>query len=1223
MEQLSAYIPMDRRQALARGLMLPDRLSGAALLADISGFTALTEALANELGTRRGAEELTGYLNQVYDALITELHHYGGCVISFAGDAITCWLDGDDGLRAIATALAMQSVMAQFREVAVPSGMTVSLSVKTAVAVGEARRFVVGAEDVQLIDVLVGDTLERLSEAASVAQKGEVLLTPTAAARLQSHLQVDVWRDDPQGGEPFALVGGLKTAVTPQPWPLIAETLSDDQIKPWLLPTVYHQLQHSRGEFLAELRPAHALFVQFDGLDYDQDPNAGQKLDSFIQQVQYVITRYDGAMLQVSIGDKGNYLYAAFGAPVAHEDDATRAVSAAWELKNLAATQDDIQEIKIGVAAGRMRTGAYGSAARRTYGVLGDSVNLSARLMEKAAPGQILTTVDIQQAVIEHFEWERLPDIQVKGKSGTVAVVTVQDARQRTMIRLLEPTYSLPIVGREAELALVAEKLALVSSGQGQIIGITAEAGMGKSRLVTEVIREARSLGLTGYGGECQSYATNTSYHVWQTVWRGFFKVTGDLAPEDYIPILEDELAHIDATLLSRLPLLSAVLNLPIPDNDLTRSFDAKVRKSSLESLLVSCLQVRSRERPLLFVLEDSHWIDPLSHDLLEIIGRAIVDLPVLLVLAYRLADTSHELPPRINVLPYFTEITLADFTPQEAERLIKLKLSQLFGPETAVSPLFIERITARAEGNPFYIEELLNYLQDRHIKPEEMTALEALDLPDSLNSLILSRIDQLSEAQKSTLKIASVIGRLFRAALLWGAYPELGDGATVQSNLDDLSRMELTVLDTPEPELAYIFKHVVTQEATYESLPFATRARLHTQIGSFIEQTYAESLNLYIPILAHHYEHGLDEDKKRHYLLLAAADAYQKYAHEAAIAYYERALPLVPPDEKVPVMLELGEALQPVGRWKDAETLLEEALTLARQQHNLHGRASCQLALAELLRKQGLFDAASAHLTRARANFEELEDDDGLGQALHSAGTLLAQQGNFEQAQQLYEESLAIRRQLNDESNIANLLNNMGIIARFQGDYERTRALYEESLAIRQQLGNKLAISVSLTNLGLLLLGQGDLQTARQRLEEALLLAREVGDRWSIANTLNNLANAVRDQGEYQQAKALYQESLIINRDLGDKRAIAFVLEDLSCLAAMEGQAVRALSLATAATAVRDEIGAPLAPNDQEELESKLAPARKSLSAEAQETAVTQGQQMTLNEAIAYALHY
>ncbi len=1226
MEQPTTYIPMDRRQALAQGVELPERTQGAALFADISGFTPLTEALAQELGARRGAEELTGHLNRVYDALITELHRFGGSVISFAGDAITCWLDGDDGLRGVACALAMQQAMAQFAQVLIPSGKMVSLAVKTAVAIGSVRRFVVGDPEIQLLDVLAGQTLEWLTAAEHLARKGDVVLTPKTAVDLQPHLVISEWRTDPESGEQFAVVKELLTAVSTQSWPPLTHPLTNTQIQPWLLPTVHDQLQHGRGEFLAELRPAVALFMKFTGIDYDHDPAAAVKLDWYIQAVQRVIQQYDGALLQLTIGDKGSYLYAAFGAPIAHEDNAARAVTAAWDIIHTAA-MPAIQLVQIGIAAGRMRTGAYGGSARRTYGVLGDSVNLSARLMERAAPGQILTTADIQQAV-DGFEWESLPPIEVKGKSGPQAVTAVVRPRPRSMMRLLEPGYALPMVGREAELSLIAERIERVLAGQGQIIGITAHPGMGKSRLVAEVIRLAHERGLTGYGGECHAYASKSSYHVWHTIWRGFFNVVGDPPLDELVAQLEAELTQIDPALLPRLPLLGMALNRAIPDNDLTRSFDAKLRKASLESLLISCVRARAAARseatsgsPLLIVLEDSHWIDPLSHDLLEILGRAIADMPMLMVLAYRIVEVGGDLPPRVISLPHFTEVMLTEFTPTEAHHLMQLKVAQLFGADTAVSPTFIERITAKADGNPFYIEELLNYLQDRHIDPESADALATLELPDSLHSLILSRIDQLTEGQKNTLKIASVIGRLFRVALLWGAYPELGDAAHVQSDLETLRRMELTALDTPEPELTYIFKHVVTQEATYESLPYATRARLHTQIGEYIEHAYVEMLAAYVPILAHHFSHGENESKKQRYLLLAAADAQAKYAHEAAISYYERAMPLLPEVEKAPVMLKLGEALQTVGRWPEAETMLENALALARQLGDLHGRAAAQTALAEHMRKQGRYDDAATRLLRARLNYEELGDEAGIGQVLQFSGILAAQRGDYQTARVLWGESLEIRRRLNDKSSIASLLNNLGIVARYQGEYATTQRLYEESLAIRQEIGDKFAIANSLNNLGFLALNLGDLDMARQRLEEAVTLQREVGDRWALANSLNNLASVARDQRDFQRARELYRESLRINRELGDRSALAYLLEDICCLAAAENDPESAFRLYGAAAALREEIGAPLPPSYQQKMDELLAPVRARLPEEQEQEWLAAGRQLSLDEAIVYAL--
>ena len=184
MESKSAYIPMDRFQSLVKGADLPNRTYGSALFADISGFTPLTEALLKAYGPRRGPEELTRQLNRIFDALVTEVHRYGGSVIALNGDAITCWLDGDDGLRATACGLAMQQAMGQFVALKIPSGGTVSLAMKAGVATGPVRRFLVGDPQIQYIDVLAGATLDRMATAEHQAHKGEVVVGPEVTPQL-------------------------------------------------------------------------------------------------------------------------------------------------------------------------------------------------------------------------------------------------------------------------------------------------------------------------------------------------------------------------------------------------------------------------------------------------------------------------------------------------------------------------------------------------------------------------------------------------------------------------------------------------------------------------------------------------------------------------------------------------------------------------------------------------------------------------------------------------------------------------------------------------------------------------------------------------------------------------------------------------------------------------------------------------------------------------------
>jgi adenylate cyclase len=1222
MENLSAYVPIDRRWALVHGTGLPDRTQGTALFADISGFTPLTNALVKVLGPLRGAEEITHRVDRVFDALIANVERYGGSVIGFSGDAITCWFDGDDGLRALASALAMQQAMDAFKAVQITSEITVSLAMKAAVASGPVRRFLVGDPQIQVIEVVAGTTLDRLAAAEHHAGRGEVVLDPATAAALSDRVDFLEWRQDAEEGGKYGIVAALKVPVAPKPWPpLPSGALPPEVVQPWLLPAIYERLLAGKGDFLAEFRPAAALFLLFGGIDYDHDDVAGQKLDGYIRQVQEIMMKYDGSLLQITLGDKGSYLAIAFGAPVAHEDYVVRAVSAALDLRKLAPASGWAAKIQIGIAVGRLRTGAYGGVLSHIYGVLGNEVNLAARLMQSAGPGQILVSQAVPEAAGQGFVWEALPPLKVKGRTELMTVFSLGGVKARPSLRLQEPKYSLPMVGRETELALAREKLAQARQGHGQILGIMGEAGMGKSRLVAEVIQLAYQEGLTAYGGECQSYGTNTSYLVWQHIWRGFFNLNPALPIEEILKELQVYLTRLDPDLLPRLPLLGAVLNLPIPDNDLTRSLDAKLRRTSLEALLVDCLRAHSREEPLLLVLENLHWIDPLSSDLLRLIGRSIANLPVLLIVVYRPFDERQWKDTGLNHLAYFTELSLVELTSREAERLISLKLAQLFGSAGALTPDLVENITRRAEGNPFYIEELLNYLRDLQIDPRDIRALAQIDLPSSLHSLILTRIDQRTESQKITLKLASVIGRIFIAAWLWGAYPELGDPQQVRADLDRLSRVDLTPLETDDPELTYLFKHIVTQEVAYGSLPFATRAILHDQLAQFIESALRDNLDQYVDLLAFHYEHSDNLPKKREYFRKAGESAQLNYANEAAIRYYRNLLPLLAGTEQVPVMLKLGQVLELTGEWDAARQLYQQALQIAEAALDQPAQASCRAAIGDLLRKHSLYEEAYTWLELAREAFEEVGDLAGMGQVLHSEGTLAAQQGELETARSFYERSLAIRRQLDDKPQIASLMNNLGILARLQGDHDRARQLQAEGLEIRREIGDRFGIAASLNNLGNIALDLGSYAEAKSYLEEAVIIQREIGSKFYIANALNNLGNVVRAQGDYGAAKGLYRESLAIDRELGDGWAIAYLLEDIGSLEALADMPERALQYMGAASSLREKIGAPLSPTERAKLDATINAIRQNLSQEQQAEAWDKGLGMSLEQAVEFAL--
>lgn len=1218
-ELFNAYIPWDRALAIQRSELLPDRTQGAALYADISGFTPLTKALASTLGPRRGVEELTIHLNRVYGALVTDVHRFGGSVIGFAGDAITCWFDGDDGVRATACGLAMQRSMSQFARVTVVDGSEITLALKVSMAIGPARRFLVGDEEIQLIDVLAGETLSRMAAAGGIAGRGDVVLDDRTAKSLEGAVEFSEWRYDQDTKASYAFVRCLRRELAELERPA-QPTLTAEQVRPWLLSPVFNRLVSGQGEFLTELRPAVPIFLKFSGIDYDHDDEAGKKLDAFVQWVQRLLTSYGGFLLDVTLGDKGSYMYCIFGAPVAHENEVWRALTVAAQLRRPPPDLAFISRVQIGICRGMMRTGAYGGTERRTYGVLGSEVNMAARLMEKAKPGQVMASGRVRQDSGSAFTWEDMAPILVKGNADPLPVAVLLEPAKAFVGQPGGAPDALPLVGRKNELAQIDQWLARSAAGRGQAMVLVAEAGLGKSRLAAEAVRRATDQQFVWLGGQCVSHGVKTSYLAWWPVWTAFFHLNADLPAAERIRVVERQLAEVDKGLANRLPLLGPVLNLHIPDNDVTAQFDAKLRKASLEALLADCVRHRAATQRLLFVLEDAHWMDPLSKDLLEMLGRAAQRLPVGLLVTQRPPDASLAEGLVLKDLPNSTIVRLEHLSNDEAAQLLKAKLARMFGPDVTPSPALLDLLIRRSEGNPFFLEELLNFLKDQGVSPDDPKAATSLDLPSSLQSLILSRIDQLSESQKTTMKLASVVGRTFSLHTLLGVNPSFRE-KQVAEDLDSLGKLELTPIQSYEPEPTYMFKHGVTQEVAYQSLPFGTRAKLHNDIGLYLETGGQDAKTEQLDLLAYHFDRSENRDKKRHYLLKAGESAQSRYANSAAIDYYQKLLPLLKVEEKVPVLVQLGQVLELVGKWREARDTYESALRDALELKDPRLEARCRSAIGELRRKEGEYVDALQWLEGAQKLHELVGDEAGQADVLHLSGTVNAQRGEFDRATALYERSMAIRRQQGDKRKIASLLSNLGIIAWYREDLNTARRLYEESLAIRREIGDRWSIANSLNNLALLLSDHGEFATARGFLEECLAINRELGDRWAISNSLSSLADVALDQGDFTAARAFLVEGTAISRELGDRVAIAFILEQFVQLAIGEGKSRPAYMLAGAAALLRENLKSAGPPNQQVRLKKWLAKLADRVSRTEQAEATEEGRIMGPDRALAIAL--
>jgi predicted ATPase/class 3 adenylate cyclase len=1190
-DRSEAYLAGDRRRALGEGRELSDRVSGTALFADVSGFTPLTEALANELGAQRGAEELTAHLNRVFHAVIDDVERFGGEVIYFGGDALTCWLDGDDGRRGAACGMAIQQTMSMVGTIRTPAGTEVVLAIKVAVAVGNARRFVVGDPSIQLIDVLAGRLIDELADAEHLAEKGDVVLARSALDSLGDRVSVTERRGEDEHAPVIGVLTGLDAAVEEVPPAPDAAPLSEALVRPWILPAVYERLVNGRGEFLAELRSAYPMFVRFGGIDYDHDPDAVGQLDHFVQRAQQILSEFGGNLLHVILGDKGAYLCAVFGTPHAHEDDATRAARAAIELLTLD-RETAATDLQIGIAHGRVRSGAYGHPMRRTFTCLGDAVNLSARLMSQAPAGHAYVSEEVHKALSVRVECQLVGDLTVKGKAEPVRVLNIVGLRRGLTKR--EIRYPLPMVGREAELSVFAQSLTDARGGAGRVVAVAAEAGRGKSRLIAEVVRDLVAKGVMVAWGEAQNFGRTTSYLVWRDVWRTLLEVDEDLSEQAQARELTRRLRAISGDYARRGPLLGPVVGVGMDDNDLTRTFDAKLRKTSLESLLVDLLRARAANGAIAIVLEDCHWIDALSRDLLEELVLASAALPVLFVLAYRPADSPGG-GLGLERIPHFRELRLAELDADDAQQVLQAKLAELFGPSVRPAHELVEFVLQRAQGNPFYLEELINYVHGHGVDPADPFAVRHLDVPDTLFRLVQSRIDMLDEGPRTALKVASVVGRSFESPFVQGVYPDLGSLDEVEARFEAARRADILRIDRVE-DRSWLFRHVVARDVAYDSLPFAMRALLHDRVGGYLESEGAQAIERNLDLLAYHYWLGEDDEKKREYAVRAGIAAQSRYANDAAADYFQRAMPLLRDAERADVLRRLGKVLELRGGWTAAEATYSEAIELSRLLRNAAEQGRAHADLAETLRKQGRFEEARRQLVLAGELFSSEGEAAGLGLVLHLEGTLASQQGHYDEARDSYERSLEIRERLEDRASVGSLLSNLGVVAECEGNLELARTMNERALAMREEVGDRWPICVSQNNLGMITLLQRDFGVAQQHFQESMRLAAEVGDRWMIAVGHHNLGNTKLGLGEFAMAGDEFLQALQAYEDYGDLWSVALLVEDMVLLALAKDQLVHAVELVGAADGLRTRLDAPRPPAVAATLANALVSVRPQL---------------------------
>ncbi len=658
-------------------------------------------------------------------------------------------------------------------------------------------------------------------------------------------------------------------------------------------------------------------------------------MDSCFRILLEEIHRFEGTINQFT----GDGIMALFGAPLAHEDHARRACFAALSIqRSLETFEREILKkygldfkMRIGINSGLVIVGAIGDDLRMDYTALGDTTNLAARVEEAAVPGEILVTENTYRMTSDYFEFEYVRSIKFKGKTHptrTFRLVSPGKALTRLDAALAKGLTE--FTGREEELLVLKKLYKKASHGQGQVAGIVGDVGVGKSRLVFELKQELPVNEFLYLEGRCLPYGSTMAYLPVLDILRVYFDIKEGENKQVIRQKIERGIKNFDDNPKQILAAIYEVFSLETENSEYREMKPKKRREKIFEAIKDIFLRI-SLETMLVIAVEDLHWIDKTSEEFLNYFIKWIPGHRVFLLLLHRPEYTFNP-----GDTSCYTRISITDLSTENSLKLIR---SVLGGGEP--DPELVGLILSKTGGNPLFIEEFTYALLEngsiiqRSGKYELDRKKSLLNIPDTIQGIIASRIDRLEDNLKRTIQMASVIGRDFVFRVLeriTGMRDEL------KSYLLYLQKSEFIYEKRLFPELEYIFKHALIQEVAYESLLVKKRKEIHEKIGQAIEEIYQDRLEEFYEMLAHHYSESENREKAVKYLKLAADKAMRSHSLWEAFKFYKKALGILEhghesdPEEVINLTLSLASAMISLGFPEDSIEILKKAEKIAKE---------------------------------------------------------------------------------------------------------------------------------------------------------------------------------------------------------------------------------------------------------------------------------------------------
>ena len=1109
------------------------RVDATMVFADISGFTALTEKLARR--GRIGAEELIETLNRIFGGMLGEAALRGGELLKFGGDALLFAFRGDGHPeRACAAAVDMRIALREAAKIPTSVGR-LKLSMSVGVHSGPVDFFLVGAPTRELL--ILGSAATQTAEAEHAAVAGEILVSAATARRLPSAATRARSEDDRHL---------LRWRVAPMP---PGDAAAMPVVTQERLRTLFPV---ALGEYLADgvPDPEHKVatigFARFSGTDTMLTESGhdavAEALHGTISVFEEALIAEGGTLLATDLDSDGGKLFMASGVPYSSEDDEGRMLRAMRHVLDVGTPLP----LQIGVNRGHVFAAEVGALYRAAYSAMGDTTNTAARIMSKAPHGVLFAHPTVLEQSRTLFATEPAGPFPMKGKAVPVLVHAVGD---ELGTRQAQTRSSLPLVGRDEEVATIRAALDEAVSGKGGVITVGAATGLGKSRVIAESMKGLEATVVTV---RAEPYGVTSPYRMLRDPVRDAFGIERG-EPAEMSRTLLSRFEHLMPDLLPLAPLLEDVVNVPIPPTPQASAIEPRFRPDRIADMILRLIGATVRG-PFVLRVEEGHWADAASIAVLRRIADATTGRPWAVVVARR-PDGEGFRPER------GAEVVLGPL-PNDVMRRIVIAATE----SAPLREHEIDGIVARAQGNPLFAEELVRVFR-------EVGSLEAM--PESLHAALDTQIDALDPHSRRVLRYASVLGRSFRREVI----NETLAGDDIQ--IDEATLDKLRDFLEPDGPARLRFRNSMIRDAAYEGLAYRLRAKLHRAAGGAVERLSTD-LEADADTLSLHFWRAGDDAQTWTYARIAADRAARAYANADAAAQYQRALEAsrhlddVSDSERHLLWRRVGDVLDQAGLFDQAIDAYQQARRLAP---DVYDRAEVMALRARVRSRRGAFRAALAELTRAQSLVKDDPSDEARRQRVRIGAVRVAVGREAERPRAVLAEVLPLideARAVQEEEALETALVISDAVRMQLGDASVGEAT-REAVALALKNGRRWRAGMAQSNLGVFCFYGGRWAEATEHYEGARRNFEEIGAVASAATAGLNLGEVYVNLGRLDLAEEVLADSIRVLRTSGMDVDAAYGLVQQARLLVARGRYVEAEELAMRAEEEFHGIGQPM----------------------------------------------